>query len=1202
MFRLQILAYLAVLGFISISPASAQRPGQGRRLKVLFLGHKPGMHTGHVTEQRYQDLFAGLGPQGVDLDYTDEPSYALNRETLARYDALALYANWEKITPEQERALFEYVESGHGFVPIHCASYCFLNSLKCTALMGGRFKSHNVGEFDTQIVKPDHPIMRGFKPFKTWDETYVHEMHNPDKIVLQTRVGDNTSPQGEPWTWVRTQGKGRVFYTAYGHNERTWRQPGFHDLMFRGILWAVGDGPATALKRLNLKPLEYVEGALVPNYERREPAPKLQKPLTPQESQPRIYSPAGLDLNLFASEKDGLWNVIEFKFDEQGRMWTCESRDYPNEIKLQGEGRDRIRILEDSDGDGKVDKATVFAEGLSIPSSLVFANDGVIVLNIPDTTFLKDTNGDGKADERRVLLSGWGTGDTHASASSIVMGFDGWIYGCVGYSGFRGTVGNDKVQFGSGAYRFKPDGSKLEFLGSTSNNTWGFALNENGDIFGSTANNQSSWYCAIPRRYYETVPGLEQGILPGVDANKKVAYMREYIRQVDVFGGFTAAACHNFYTARLFPKAYWNTVAFVAEPTCHVLYQGIAKPEGSHFSVENGFNLLASDDEWFAPVYADVGPEGAVYVSDFYSFLIQHNPTPSPRNGGFQATTGKGNAFVSDLRDTEHARVWRVMPSGAKPGRSFKLSKSDPKTLLEALRSDNLLWRRHAQRLLVERGNPDVVPPLKEIAADQKVDAVGINGGALGAIWTLAALGEADAATLTKALSHPAQGVRRAAAQNLPRTEEGLKALVASGLLDDKEPLARLTALLVLSEMPSSAEVGTSLLKLAKDATLQKDRWLPVALTIAAAKHAQGFLAAALADAGPSGAEAPKETPLNLLPNSDFEAQNGTLPKAWAVRNYSGQAEHTVDAGRNGGKALKITSAAGSDTSWFVDVPVEPNSDYLLTGWIKTENLSTSRGGRGAMLELHQLNGAQPHSQPLKGNQEWTQVALPFNSGPQREISINLLYGGWGHATGSAWWDDLSLTKTKGGSKEAVQIQQVASAFSRSATPEARSAVVKVATEKKSATADLILQALQGGGAVANQESVDQLRATHQIVRIGVVTGQFKYDKAEVAAKPDKPVVLVLTNPDEQPHNIVVGKPGTIDKLDAEAMAMMTAKDGFEKSFVPAIPEILASTRLANKGETVFTKLPALAPGDYPIICTFPGHSKLMRAVLKVSK
>src|SRR4029079_951978 len=124
------------------------------------------------------------------------------------YDALIIYANITQISPEQEQALLDYVAGGKGFIPLHCASYCFLNSPKYIELVGAQFRRHGTGTFRDTVTEQAHPIMRGYSGFESWDETYVHHLHNErDRTVLAYRVDE----QGrEPWTWVRTHGKGRV--------------------------------------------------------------------------------------------------------------------------------------------------------------------------------------------------------------------------------------------------------------------------------------------------------------------------------------------------------------------------------------------------------------------------------------------------------------------------------------------------------------------------------------------------------------------------------------------------------------------------------------------------------------------------------------------------------------------------------------------------------------------------------------------------------------------------------------------------------------------------------------------------------------------------------------------------------------------------------------------------------------------------------
>ena len=187
-------------------------------IRVLFLGH-PAKH--HNSNEYYPMLAKALGRDAIYFDYTVSVEEALgDAEYLGKFDVLLLYANHGTIQPHQWKNLKNYVENGGGFVPVHCASWCFGNEPDFDKLVGGRFKSHQGAEFAAKIVKPDHPAMKDVKQFAAWDETYFHNNHNTENrtvlMVREAMPGDpHTEP--EPWTWVRTQGKGRVFYTASGH-------------------------------------------------------------------------------------------------------------------------------------------------------------------------------------------------------------------------------------------------------------------------------------------------------------------------------------------------------------------------------------------------------------------------------------------------------------------------------------------------------------------------------------------------------------------------------------------------------------------------------------------------------------------------------------------------------------------------------------------------------------------------------------------------------------------------------------------------------------------------------------------------------------------------------------------------------------------------------------------------------------------------
>src|SRR5207302_3127490 len=184
--------------------------------------------------------------------------------------------------------------------------------------------------------------------------------------------------------------------------------------------------------------------------------------------------------------------------------------------------------------------------------------------------------------------------------------------------------------------------------------------------------------------------------LRGIADTYRFKPITEHVRQVDFHGGYTAAAGHALYTARAYPKEYWNRAAFVCEPTGHLVGTFVLRRDGSGFRSSNPFNLLASDDEWTAPIMAEVGPDGNVWVIDWYNYIVQHNPTPQ----GFR--TGKGAAYESDLRDKKHGRIYRIVYQGKDGGKekkpAFTLADAAPKKLVETLKSDNLFWRRHAQR------------------------------------------------------------------------------------------------------------------------------------------------------------------------------------------------------------------------------------------------------------------------------------------------------------------------------------------------------------------------------------------------------------------------------------------------------------------------------------------------------------------------
>jgi putative membrane-bound dehydrogenase-like protein len=855
-------------------PSTRQVASRADRMQVLLLGD----NGHHQPIRRAQELLPVLARDGIDLFYTADPS-DLNRDELARYDALVLYNNHAAVSRPQLNAVLEFVSGGHGLVVLHCASASFQNSEEFVRLVGGAFKSHGAGTITAVRVAGDHPAIRGVPTFESWDETYIHAKHNPvDRTVLEVR---REGSHEEPWTWVRRYGRGRVFYTAWGHDERTWSNPGFQQLVERGIRWSAGDrfltapAPSPALQTTELD-------VPLPTY-KRPPAPWNTLDTAITRAQVGLPTPTSLQLMTlrprfrvepFAHEPL-IGNIVDFTWDARGRMWAVETNDYPNNVLPDTvPGNDRILILEDTSGDGRADKTTVFATGLNLATSLVFANGGLIVGQAPHMLFLRDTDGDDKADQRRILFSGWSRTDTHASISNLRYGFDNQIWGSVGYNGFRGTVGPStygRGDFGSGYFRFPPDGSNLEYLARTSNNTWGLGFTEDGFAFGSTANSWPSTFVHIPLRYYRAL-GARDPILPSI-ADRVDIFPLIDVMQVDQFGKYTSGAAHEVYTARAFPREYWNRTAFVAEPTGHLIGMFELEENGSGFRAVNRWNLMAARDAWVAPVQVKVGPDGALWVADFYTLVAQHNPTPQNLQGCCQ--TGPGQAYETPNRDRLHGRVYRIRYDSAGPQGPMRLDRATPAQLLRALGHDNLFWRMTAQRLLVERGKSDVVPALVSLAQRHTVDSLGLNPAALHALWTLHGLGalKTDGPALAAArgaLHHPAASVRRAALQMLPRDARLLNDILAAGILPDRtsptpveytvgssaledaSSSVRLEALLVLSELEPSDRAAAAIANLIVTGADARDPWIPDAVAMAGVRQGPELLRRLMGGAAPA--------------------------------------------------------------------------------------------------------------------------------------------------------------------------------------------------------------------------------------------------------------------------------------------------------------------------------------------------------------
>lgn len=1114
-----------------------------------------------------------------------------------------IYANHEEIAPAQEAALKAFVEGGKGLIPLHSASGCFKNSEWYIITIGGQFKSHDTGTFTTAIANKKHPVVQGLSEFSTWDETYVHQNLNKDITVLMERQEGSMK---EPYTWVRNQGKGRVFYTAYGHNDSTWTNTGFLNLVKNGVFWAIGDDVKGQIAQLNIPDVNIYKSSNIniTDYTKRYEVPKIQPALTPQQSQKLIQVPAGFELKLFASEPD-IRNPISIAWDEKGRLWVIESVDYPNTFtETDGVANDRIKICEDTNGDGKADKFTVFADKLNIPTSLVFSNGGIIVSMAPNFVFMKDTNGDDKADVFQNIMSGWGKNDTHAGPSNLQYGFDNKIWGVVGYSGFNGTVDGRPVQFGNGVYKFNPNGTGFEILGNTSNNTWGLGFSEDNNVFISTANNTHSAYFSIPAKYVQRrLPALtaqnstgagsapqQNAIQPvqKLDGHYDVHTMTPNLRQVDVVGGFTSAAGHHLYTARNFPKEYWNRIAFVSEPTVRLTHNAIIEPSGAGFVEKDGWNLLASSDEWFGPVHAEVGPDGAVWIADWYNFVIQHNNfverqalvklvlpnTPQPQK------KGPGNAMINELRDTNHGRVYRVVHKSSQPGKQFKLSISDVPGLLAALESDNMFWRMHAQRLLVESKNKAALPGLYKIINSRQVDEIGLNSPAVHALWTLHGMGALDGSNseamqvATRALSHPAPGVRKAAVEVLPGNQESEGAIIKSGIIKDKILNTRQSALLAIAAYPASVALGEQIYNASLVQENADDDYITKALLAAAITHEEGFLA-----------------------NTEKNKVSTSLPEQSLTRRMAEAVSKEVYNLPRRGTLQFAPDVNGKEITVKGSIS-KANRD--LEGVLIAQG--NKKMGYGMYIQNGKLNLVL--HQDGKSYKATTSQALPEKFNFVGQITDNGLM--------TIEVDEKQVAKAKAPALFSTPLSQTVRAgedFDNENRVGDYTGTFNFIGNIQNATLELKKPARTtkpsanlkstGGNAAKNAKQA----SSAVTINIKVVEHLMQFDKKLITIKVGQKITLNLDNPDGMQHNLVIIKPGTLQKVGAAVDALARDPNGAEKNYVPQVPEVLLATPLLSQGESFTLEFTApTQPGDYIFVCTFPGHWRGMNGILRVTK
>lgn len=498
----------------------------------------------------------------------------------------------------------------------------------------------------------------------------------------------------------------------------------------------------------------------------------------------------GFEVNLFASENDGVVKPIQIRFDPRGRLWVIGSTVYP-QIEPGQVPNDKVLVLEDTDGDGRCDKTAVFADGLMIPTGLELGDGGVYVGHGTELLFLKDTDGDGKADERRVVLRGFGTGDNHQNINSFRWGPGGELW----FSQGLHTRSHVETPWGiahleqAGLWRFWPRRLKLEgFYGSEHEpqNPWGYVFTDWGEPIVLAGNNSSPIY---------PVPGL---VSSHRDEAPTLIWKNGNGRKVS--GGEIVGTAH-------FPNA-WQGALIVGGYINNAVWTLQIRDDGAGFMLEDSLPLIKSTSRSFRPVDVKFGPDGALYLCDWYNPIIGH----------YQAS------FRHPDRDKTHGRIWRVTAQGRLLTKPPKLEGASIEELLERLKSSDRWTRYFAKRVLAGLPKPQVTAALKNWTAQP-----GLSEHALVEALGVYQSHEVVAPELLARLGHAVDPGARAYAASVvgawaDRLAEPLALL--RPLAMDENARVRLQAVVACTYLPKSEAMEVA----ASAADLPADKFLSYAL------------------------------------------------------------------------------------------------------------------------------------------------------------------------------------------------------------------------------------------------------------------------------------------------------------------------------------------------------------------------------------
>jgi len=493
---------------------------------------------------------------------------------------------------------------------------------------------------------------------------------------------------------------------------------------------------------------------------------------SPSEQLQKFKVPEGFTVELVASEENGLINPVDLAFDPAGRLWTGTSQMYPldrnhadrNSVKKltnlyqrNTRGQDKVLLITDPTQEVK-GQIHVFADGMTIPQSYLPYKNGVFVAHGSEMLYLRDEDGDGKEDSFENILSGFGVNDTHTLAHTLVRGPAGWVHfshGALNQGMVTATKSGAKLQINcSKIARFSLDGEKMEITNNGLNNIWGFALKGNGQWYGTEANDWGLSH--TPLHQYMGHYGI------GNDRIRPYQPFGANFHMFRVEGTGISGLAYDENGSKGFPAEY-KGVGFLANPITNTINLVVAdrNPDGSVIS-KHLPDFLKCDDDWFRPVNIEFGPDGCLYIVDWYNKIVSHNEVD--RN--------------HPDRDKSHGRLWRVRHKSQVPGKIPNLAQVPNVDLIKHLQAEILWEKRSAWTEIVDRNATELIPELVKLANNSSAS----TATRIHTLWALEGLGHYDFDLIQGLASDPDADLRREMLRSLTTFKPNIDELVTIAL------------------------------------------------------------------------------------------------------------------------------------------------------------------------------------------------------------------------------------------------------------------------------------------------------------------------------------------------------------------------------------------------------------------------------------